>query len=422
MNVIGAVRPYNFAKELSNLGFQVTCVTGELESGKTERDINFDICRVECGAIECWNKNRVQKGRNVQSSAQKTATYKKPNRAIAVLRRTAAQVLTVCEAIEWSSLAVKKCVDIINEDKPDLIFTTYGPLDTVLVGLKLKKRFKNIKWVSDMRDAMDAEQQQWWRKKLFSIIQNKMLKNANAVVTVCRALAKKYTLILEKYKKNTEVFVVENGYEEIPTTTLPIKDGVLRIGYTGSLYGGLRKMDALFDALSFLERKFGEEVPVKVCYAGTDGAELLYQAKKYNAEKYVVDYGMVDRVEALHIQETSDILCVLSWNTKKEQGILTGKFPEYLRLKKPVLALIDGDMPNSELTERINELNMGFSYEYINKTIDFIKFAEWLKNAVLFKKENKNVCPNIKLELLEEYSYTNLSKKLLETLNGIVSK
>ena len=350
MNVIGAVRPFNFAKELSELDVAVTCVTGELENGKEETYFNFNLHRVNYGPIERWNRKRVQKGKikTTQTAQQPNTPHKKPPKIKAFLRRTIAQVLTVLESIEWSALATKKCVDIINNDKPDLILTTYGPLDTVLIGLKLKRKFRDIKWVSDMRDAMDAEQQQWWRKKLLGIIQNKMLKNADAVTTVCRALGKKYTSILERYNRNTKVYVIENGYDNSPIVAQPLKDGTLRIGYTGSLYNGLRKMDAVFNALSKLEMEYGEEIPVKVCYAGSESVQLLSQAKQYNAEKYVVDYGMVDRKEALRIQEESDILCVLSWNTKKEQGILTGKFPEYLRLRKPVLALIDGDLPCAE--------------------------------------------------------------------------
>ena len=197
---------------------------------------------------------------------------------------------------------------------------------------------------------------------------------------------------------------------------------MLRIGYTGSLYNGLRKMDAIFDVLSSLEMEFGQEVPVKVCYAGSESGQVLSQAKRYNTEKYVVDYGMVDRKEALHIQEESDILCVLSWNTKNEQGILTGKFPEYLRLRKPVLALIDGDLPCAELTERINELNIGFSFEYMDKNVSNSQLSEWLKNAIYCKRNNIDICSDIKLDMIKEYSYLKLVKRLYDVLTTMLSK
>lgn len=423
MNIIGAVRPYNFAEGLYNLDAKVTVVTTELEPDKEELDFNYNVVRVPYGKIEAWNKRRIQ---SVKASSTATsssnATPQKRNRIVAFLRRVAAQVLTVAEAFEWSGIAFEKCCEIIKQDRPDLILTTYGPIDTVLVGLKLKSKFSDIKWVSDIRDALDAQQQQYWRRMLSTIIQRKMVKKSNAMITVCSALSDKYAALAKRRKRNTPVYTIVNGYEAKVANEQPENDGVLRIGYTGSLYGGLRKMDAVFEALSEIEKEASEALPVKVCYAGPEGEEFIGQAKAYGAEKYAENFGMLDRKSALSLQEKSDILCVVSWNTKKEKGILTGKFPEYLRLKKPVLALISGDVAGAELTERIENLSVGFSYEYINKSTDFIKFKEWLKEAISAKKENKNVCPDIKLDLIEEYSYKNLSKQLLETLNGIVSK
>ena len=424
MNIIGAVRPYNFADGLHKLDAKVTVVTSELEPNKEELDFNYSVVRVPYGKIEAWNKGRIQAGKTSSTTVASSSntTPQKRTRLVAFLRRIAAQVLTVAEAFEWSGIAFKKCCEIIKQDKPDLILTTYGPIDTVLVGLKLKSKFSKIKWVADIRDALDAQQQQSWRRKIYIMIQRKMVKKSDAMITVCSALTEKYSSLAKKHNRNVPVYTIVNGFEDGTATEKPENDGILRIGYTGSLYGGLRKMDAIFEALSEIEKETGATAPVKVCYAGPGGEEFIGQAKAYGAEKYAENFGMLDRKSALSLQEKSDILCVVSWNTKKEKGILTGKFPEYLRLKKPVLALISGDVAGAELTERIDELKVGFSYEYVNKSTDFIKFIVWLKKAIHAKKENKNVCPDIKLNLIEEYSYKNLSKQLFETLESIVSK
>ena len=63
MNVIGAVRPYNFAKELSKQGVQVTCIAAQTDQNKSEPEFNFNVCRVPYGKLERWNKNRINQNK-----------------------------------------------------------------------------------------------------------------------------------------------------------------------------------------------------------------------------------------------------------------------------------------------------------------------------------------------------------------------
>ncbi len=423
LNTIGAIRPYNFAKELSANGVEVTCVTSELEIGKTDLDFSFNVCRVPGGKVEAWNKRRINQNKTANTAPTEAATTtKKPSRAVAFLRRTAAQVIGMIETLEWSKNATKKCLELIKQDKPDLILTTYGPIDTVLVGLKLKRKCPDVQWVSDIRDALDASQVQFWRVEFNKMVQRRMLKTADVMITVSKTLSEKYSLLCHKRKRNVPIYVIPNGYEETPALEQPANDGILRIGYTGDLYGGLRKMDAVFEALSLLEKESGKPVGVEVHYAGVDGVEVMRQAEKYGAQKYVTNYGMIERKKALSLQEKCDVLCVVSWNTKTEKGIITGKFPEYLRLKKPVLALISGEVPGAELTEKINELRVGFSYEYVKRNEDFENLVEWLRTAIDAKIQGKDLCPDIDLNSVEEYAYSKLSMSLLEKLDVTLKK
>ena len=74
-------------------------------------------------------------------------------------------------------------------------------------------------------------------------------------------------------------------------------------------------------------------------YAGKEGDLFLSQAAEYNLHSYVVDHGQLSRLDALRLQQESDICLLATWNTSFEQGALTGKIFEYFMFKKPILAM-----------------------------------------------------------------------------------
>ena len=179
-------------------------------------------------------------------------------------------------------------------------------------------------------------------------------------------------------------------------------------------------MSELFRCLHDLEQQWGTALPIEVHQAGPDGDLLEEKAQRQHAEKYLIMHGMLSKVEALRLQEQCDILCVLTWNTRKEQGILTGKFFEYLRLRKPILAIITGNLANAELTKRIADLNIGLSYECVRRDADFPKMKQWLETCMEKKKANLPLIDEINEPLAQSYSYKEIAKQLEKVLCALV--
>ena len=275
-----------------------------------------------------------------------------------------------------------------------------------MCGLYLKKKYPNIKWVSDMRDPMNPQHMTLWRRLLCTHWQSRILKKADEIVTISTALADQIGA-----GKRT-VHVVENGYAPAPIEATAPRDQVLRIGYTGQLYDGMRDMSSLFRAISDLQAERGEKLPLEIHYAGNSVDELMSQVGRYGMEEYIVNHGLVSKKESTAIQEFSDILCVLSWNTEKEQGVLTGKFPEYLRMKKPILAIITGELANAELTERVRKMKVGFAYEQINEDKEFGELKKWLSEALAFKERGESLPFFASDEDVERFSYPSLIARL----------
>jgi hypothetical protein len=117
----------------------------------------------------------------------------------------------------------------------------------------------------------------------------------------------------------------------------------------------------------------------------------------------------VDRIAALKMAKGCSLLLLLLNKAKNAKGRLPGKLYEYLRLRRPVIAL---GFKDSDAEEIIKKTGSGESFEYDDslKIRDFI-----LSSYDKFKKEQL-------LQTTGEigyYSVENQTKRLSEFLNGI---
>jgi glycosyltransferase involved in cell wall biosynthesis len=414
---IGAVRPSNLAYYLSQFGHKVLCVTedcGVEADGEWFRSIQ--ILRVKSRKFKSQNPNSMQQKQMVSTIQP---DVRNQSRTEKWARRTARQLIHVLDEFEWSQLVYKKLTETVSINDFDCVLTSFGPISSVLIGQRVKKLNPDITWVSDMRDTMYSCFLQQWRRLLYLSIEKKMVRQANMITAVSNAIGNKYKTLCKRFTGHEGlVYVIENGYEELTQAiSPPPQDGILRIGYTGSMYGQQRRMDALFEAIEELDQQGGEAQSIEVHYAGPHGDNVQAQAEKANVEKHLICHGSLPKNEAYALQESCDILCVISWNTKSEQGILTGKFAEYLRLRRPILSLVSGDVPNSELTERIERSHLGFAYEYIRKD-DSKRLENWLSDMFALKKSG-NALEMLPESSVECYSYCNLVRKLESTIEKI---
>ncbi len=409
-DIIGAVRPTQLCKYLAQARNEIICVTETNDNREYSDELLHPLVvkRVSAGRVGTYSMSHSNRSITARKSTT-PATSKNRNRTNLVLkhiRLLAYQIIHILDEIEWARKANRQIENDINAFKPEVIITSYGPESSVLAGLKFKKRHPEVVWVSDMRDPMTHSQQSWWRKRINSHWEKRMARRADAITTISDSLGEKY----KRAYKHKKVGVFVNGYDpEDKCIDLSKNDGVLRIGYTGALYGGRRKMEALFKAIKDIEKSYGGHVPLEVHYAGGDVAELYQQAEPFDATDYIVDHGLLPRLDAQKLQEECDILCVLSWNTTEEKGVLTGKFPEYLRLKKTVLALVSGEIPEAELTKRINDMRCGYSYEYCSGDRGYSDFKNWLKDVVDLKASGEALASEMDISLVEQYSYDSIS-------------
>lgn len=219
--------------------------------------------------------------------------------------------------------------------------------------------------------------------------------------------------------------VIPNGFDgddilEIEPVDVGDPGGrILHFAYVGSLYGGKRDLSPFFDALAeALERPADPGLRINIHYAGLEGDIFRSQAERHGLGATVRDYGRIARKRSLGLQRAVDICLLSTWNTADDQGILTGKMFEFFMLRKPVVAVVNGSLPGSEMQRVIKKTAAGFCYEEsVNQHMP--AFVEWLRERLREKGETGRVMATYS-PCVTEYDFRVVCSDLFQAVDEVV--
>ncbi len=420
---IAAVRPYMFAKYLNKYGHNVTVMRSGLLQQSADRSFKSDSnVRVITYLGENSIARRFERGENdfleySHKSGDSRISFL-PEPARKVFAKIYHTIISPYDFYRWMKkdyidgrvTPMKKAIDSISNEHFDIVFSTYGAVENIIGGEYAAKVF-NAKWFLDFRDPIEPHAPNAFGIPFLKRIQRNAIKKAD----ICTAVSDDLASYLSTQAGGKNVYTLYNGYDpEIvesfhQTTTDTDK---LSFCYTGQLYNGRRDASALFNALRILidEGKI-DQTKIVIRYAGRGFDLFKQQASKYNMESVLVDYGYVNRTESAQLQASSDIFLVLSWNTRKEKGVLTGKLYEGIRCQKPILSLICGNVPNSELNRINKKYNYGFCFEDSMSDIYFEQLCQYIEKAYKNKCDSLNVPYDPSPGLFSDFRYDTLAKK-----------
>jgi hypothetical protein len=238
---------------------------------------------------------------------------------------------------DWIKTAVPAGRRLVEEWRPDIIFASGPPFTGLIIAGRLSRAF-NIPWVADFRDLwVDnpyyGHSEPGWRRPVEAMVERLTVRNAAALVTVSPIWAEQ---LRQRHGKPAEV--VYNGYaeEDFPRSRLHEDQGeLITIRYTGSIYQGFRDPSALFAAIGLLGNKLRERVRVE--FYGDAGDEVLALAEQHRVRDHVIVRPPVPYRSALQLQMEADILLLLQWSDRRDEGNLPGKVFEYLYARRPIL-------------------------------------------------------------------------------------
>lgn len=415
-SAISAVRPYMFAKYLTKNDFKVLVLCSgvlykQRDNNYILEDAPFEILSYMSDDVNCQNK---KSDLYIKNEFERILLSKK---IIHRLYGTIKSVISANKRFNFQKRALLKIKD--RGEKIDWVFSTYGMMENIKAGRFASKLF-NAKWIMDFRDSPIKKggiEYIIWNSYVKLLI-NKVLKKT----IFCTAVSEDLTREIKSLCSKARVTTIYNGYEKIENANNSFSSSnKMQICYTGSVFGlevlALKKFAKCISEL--IEEEKIEKDKIVFTYAGNE-IDVIYDCfSVYNVSDVVEYKGYVDSLQIQNIQNKSDLFLVLSWNTKKSQGIITGKFYEGIRARKPILAIVEGDAPKSELFRYNEKYKYGFCYESNSDE----KAFEMLKDFVfdIYKKkivDKKIISNELSDELQNTFEYENITRKLIFLINN----
>ncbi|MEZ4908868.1 MAG: hypothetical protein R2771_14795 [Saprospiraceae bacterium] len=303
--------------------------------------------------------------------------------------------------------AIIRSIRLIKQNKINYIYSSFRPFSDHFISFILKLIFPKLIWIADFRDLpIDNLRNNVFCPKLHRVIYKRIYSKANFSITVSEGLAKSLQTIVP----NIEVF--QNGIYNLFESPNISKFNKFTISYTGSLYPNYSNPVPILESIKELIDSDKIDIQYfQLVYCGKD--YLLWQEyiEKYNLQNISLIKNEITLQESIEIQSKSHINLILSWASKQQKGVITGKFFEYLNTGNPILCIINGEK-DQELEKIYTDLKIGkIFYENDNDKIkDWIWkfFTEWQNDGKIEFEYNQ--------ELLENYSWSNKTKELKNIL------
>ena len=300
-----------------------------------------------------------------------------------------------------------------NSRKYDLVFSTYGPYSSHMMGMYAKKCNPECFWIADFRDPLASGNES---SELITKMKQKHVKKycsqADAITAVSNGVLEKLD-----YPAQYISHVVTNGFDPDDLKNIQKSTGdkqEFAFAYCGTIYGGKSNLEVLFKALrELIQAGRVKKESFRIRYTGSEGAQVLRWALEYGLEDNLHDYGKVSRERSLEIQSVSSVLLLASWNNVGNTGVITGKFFEYLMMGKNILCFMSGNLANSDLKTMIETAEAGFCYEQANDGQDYCRLLEFLENTFNDYKENGIVRYSPNMDYINRFCYSVLTKELL---------
>lgn len=312
----------------------------------------------------------------------------------------------------WIRPSVKFLQQYLNQNPVDAVITTGPPHSMHMIGLGLKQKNKNLKWIADFRDPWtDIDFYKdlnltYFADRIHHHYERKVVQSADAVLVVSKGMEQEF-----KELKPRLLHVIPNGYDDADTDQLECKlDEKFTISHIGTL-NAARNPKTLWKALSALiqeDDKFKQDLQIQL--VGKVDFSVLEDIQQLGLTDNLLKIDYIPHQEAIAKQKSSQLLLLLINNSGNAAGILTGKFFEYLAAKRPIL----GFGPSTgDAAEVLNATGAGVM-------VDFDDLENAKTKIIAYYAQYKNNTLTINSKSIEQYSRKSLTGELVEVLNKFI--
>lgn len=313
----------------------------------------------------------------------------------------------------WVKPSVEFLEKYLKTNHYDVLVTTGPPHSLHLIGLHLKKKLPNLKWIADFRDPW-TEISYYKHLKLTKLADQKHRKlESDVFKNADISLATSYTDAENFRKKDANAFCVTNGFDvelengkmgelenKNPTTKFTLS-------YIGVLEQ-LRNPEILWETLNDLVQEnedFKKDFELK--FVGRLDDKILQKIESSSLKNNLTNLGYQTHDVALNHMQNSSVLLMTNFPQESSKGIIPGKIFEYLATGKTILSF---GPKEADVEKILTETKAGKHFGYDEK--------ENLKPYILESYHNwKSGNLQNNAENIEQFSRKNLTKKLVDLLD-----
>jgi len=336
-------RPCKTVKYLTQLGWQVDVITikdivyHSRDESLLNECIHHKIIRTaSLDPMYILNKLRKFLGLDTDKIYFQTQSARKI---------TIKKLFPIDDKIGWLPFAVRAGKQALLTNRYDAVMVTCGPFSSALAARYIAKAGK-IQFVMDYRDLWTLNNTTYQPGGIFfKLLQNlekKCLQSADLVLTATDFMKQ---ALISKFGHDLEAKMLPffNGWDEADfegEKRLRQADGKIRIAYLGTLYGE-RSLTNFLQALGQISITHPEQ-DIEFRLIGNFYPETHLEVENSGVADKVIFMGQQSHSEAIQNMLDADIL-LLVIGGEKNNWIVTGKLFEYLRSRRPILALTSAD-------------------------------------------------------------------------------
>ena len=240
----------------------------------------------------------------------------------------------------------------------------------------------------------------WMARKRDAFLERKVLKNADQIITVSEDLKRIFS---QKFKSNigAKIQVIPNGYDEEDfTQQVKTTEDRFVITYTGTISEAY-DISAFISALQ--QTPETERRQMLLRFVGRVPSSIVKMIKEQVEDLEIDLVGYVPHEKSIQYLLQSSMQLLVIPRVENNQGIITGKFYEYLASSKPILAIgpLGGDLEKIIAETQCGKLVAYDDTEGIRSFIAQIRCGDYSANA------------DVKM-----YSRRSLTEKLIEGIDG----
>jgi glycosyltransferase involved in cell wall biosynthesis len=255
----------------------------------------------------------------------------------------------------------------------------------------LKRNMPDLPWLADFRDPwtnIDFYKElnlTWLADKIHRRLEKKVIRTADSMVTVSEGWKNEFVLMKPK-----RIQVISNGYDESDVQQIEVPlDKKFSISHIGTL-NAARNPQTVWKVLSEICAENSEfKADLQIQLVGKVDFSVLESIRECNLQGQLNKIDYLSHSEAIAKQQSSQLLLLLINQSPNANGILTGKFYEYLASKRPILAVgpTDGDAARV-LQDTGAGAMVGFSDIKATKKVILDYYASYKSKTLMVQTES----------------------------------